>query len=117
MRAALVQSAPRCSRSACPRSAANRLSPAQKEGSSGVTGDWSVAKKAVTSGSDWTLSRRSGRRKRTSRISATAKSSPISISTSRARRAGKTLTRPSVTRQPSADGITTKGTTVASAVR
>ncbi len=81
-----------------------------------MTGDESVAKKAVTSGSDWTVSSRSGRRKRTSRTRPTANSSPISINTSRARRAGKTLTRPSVRSVPIADGITTKGTTLRTAV-
>ena len=95
--------------SAWPRSPAKRLSPAQNEGSNGVTGDCSVAKKAVRSGSDWTSSSRSGRMKRSSITSATAKTRPISISTSRARRAGKTLTRPSVTTAPSAQGMTTNG--------
>jgi hypothetical protein len=80
-------------------------------------GDCSVAKKAVTSGRDCTASSRSGRKKRTSITSATANSRPISISRSRARRAGKTLTSPSVTSVPTAVGMTTNGTTLSSAVR
>ena len=46
-----------------------------------------------------------------------AKTMPISISTSRARRAGKTLTRPSVIIEPSATGMATNGTTASTAVR
>ena len=46
-----------------------------------------------------------------------AKTMPISISTSRARRAGNTLTRPSVIMNPRATGMATNGTTVSTAVR
>ncbi len=109
--------AARCKASALPRSPAKRLSLAQNEGRNGVTGDCSVAKKAVRSGSDWMSSRRSGRMKRSSITSATANTRPISISTSLARRAGKTLTRPSVTIAPRAQGMTTNGSRAATAVR
>jgi hypothetical protein len=112
---AVVQSAPRCRTSSSPRSPVNRLSPAQNDGRSGVIGDCRVAKSAVTSGKDWTASSRSGRRNRSSITSAIANSRPISISTSRARRAGKTLTSPSVSKVPIAEGITTKGTTLRTA--
>jgi hypothetical protein len=100
-----------------PARAERRVSPAQKEGRNGVTGDCRVAKKAVTSGRDWTSSSRSGRMKRRRSTIATAKSSPMSISRSRARRAGKTLTRPRVMTAPRAEGIATKGTTVATAIK
>jgi hypothetical protein len=79
-----------------------------------VTGDCIVAKKAVTSGRDWTLKRRSGRRKRRSSTMAIANRSPMSMRMSRARRAGKTFTSTRVTTEPTAVGIRTKGTTVAS---
>ncbi len=62
-----------------PRIAANRLSPAQNEGKSGVTGDCRVAKNAVTSGSASTRSRRSGCTTRSSRTIPTANSTPMSI--------------------------------------
>ena len=45
-----------------------------------------------------------------------AKTSPINIRMSRARRAGKTLTSVKVIAEPTATGMTTNGTTVASAV-
>ena len=78
-------------------------------------GDWSVAKNAVTSGSDCTLRRRSGWRKRRSSTIVTAKRRPMSMRMSRARRAGNTLTRARVTTAPAAVGITTKGRTVKAA--
>ena len=59
---------------------------------------------------------RSGRRKRRSSTRPTAKSRPISIRTSRARRAGKTLTSTRVTRLPKATGMSTKGTRVRTAM-
>ena len=45
-----------------------------------------------------------------------ANSIPASMRTSRARRAGKTLTMNSVVTVPNATGIMTKGTTVSTAV-
>ena len=91
-------------------------SPAQNDGSSGVIGDCSVAKKSAMSGSDSTRSRRSGWMKRNTRIRPTAKISPVSISTSRARRAGKTLTMSSVTAAPTATGIAENGAMTSTAV-
>ena len=96
---------------------AKSASPAQNDGSSGVIGDCSVAKKSVMSGSDSTRSSRSGWMNRSSSTMPTAKTSPISISRSRARRAGNTLTTKSVQAAPSATGMTANGTTVAAAVR
>src|SRR5436190_17841735 len=58
---AVVHSAPMCSASKPPLSPANSVSPAQNDGSSGVTGDCSVEKKSVTSGSDCTDRSCSGR--------------------------------------------------------
>ena len=92
------------------------VSPAQNEGRSGVIGDWSVEKNAVTSGIDSTRSSRSGWMNLRSSTMLVAKTRPISISTSRARLAGKTLTSPSVSIDPSATGITTNGTTARTAV-
>jgi hypothetical protein len=57
---AVVHSAPACSQSLDPVRLANSVSPAQNDGRSGVTGDRSVAKKSVTSGSDSTRSSCSG---------------------------------------------------------
>ena len=82
-----------------------------------MTGDCNVAKNPVTSGSDSTLSNRSGCMNRNSSTRLPAKMSPITIRMSRARRAGKTLTSSSVMPAPSATGMTQNGATVSSAVR
>jgi hypothetical protein len=114
--AAVVHSAARCIASTRPCNDANTASAAQNDGSSGVIGDCSVAKKSVTSGSDSMRSSCSGwiMRSRTTRLP--ANSSPISIRMSRARRAGKMLTSSSVTAVPIATGMITKGTTASGAV-
>ena len=54
--------------------------------------------------------------KRSSRTRLAAKSSPISIRMSRARRAGNMFTSSSVAAVPSATGITANGTIVSTAV-
>ena len=113
---AVVHSADQCSMSMPPCRLAKSDSPAQNEGSSGVIGDCSVAKKSAMSGSDSTRSRRSGWMKRNTRIRPTAKINPVSISTSRARRAGKTLTMSSVTAAPTATGIAENGAMTSTAV-
>ena len=82
-----------------------------------MIGDCSVAKKSVMSGSDSTRISRSGWMNRSSRTMPAAKTRPISISRSRARRAGNTLTTNSVQADPSATGMMANGTTVAAAVR
>ena len=79
--------------------------PAQNEGSIGVMGDCSVAKKSVMSGSDSTRRRRSGWMNRRSSTTAAANPSPISMSRSRARLAGNTLTTNSVHAEPRATGM------------
>ena len=68
------------------------------------------------SGSDSTRSSRSGWMNRSSRTTAAANTRPISISRSRARRAGNTLTTNSVQAEPSATGMIENGMTVAIAV-
>ena len=98
------------------RRLANSVSPAQKLGSIGVTGDCSVAKKSVRSGSDSTRINCSGRMKRSRMTRLAAKSRPISIRMSRARRAGNVLTSSSVMSDPAATGITAKGIVVSTAV-
>ena len=113
---AVVQSAPACSRSRPPARLANSVSPAQNDGSIGVIGDCKVAKKPVTSGSDSTRNRRSGWMKRSSSTMLPAKTRPISIRMSRARRAGNTFTSSSVVPVPAATGMTQNGATVSSAV-
>jgi hypothetical protein len=82
-----------------------------------VTGDCKVEKKAAMSGRDSTLSRRSGRRKRSIMTMAMANRRPMRVRMSRARRAGNTLTRVSVTTEPAATGIVTNGISVSTAVR
>ena len=99
-----------------PAALANSVSPAQNDGSNGVIGDCSVAKKSVRSGSDSTLSSCSGRMKRSTITRLAANSSPISIRMSRARFAGNVLTRISVAAVPAATGMIVNGTTVRSAV-
>ena len=111
----MVHSAARCSQSGPPCSPAKIASPAQNDGSIGVTGDCSVAKKSVTTGIDSTRSSRSGCTTRSRMTRLVANTSPISIRMSRARRAGKTLTSSSVTAVPSPTGITTNGATVSAA--
>ena len=81
---------------ALPARLANSVSPAQNDGSIGVTGDCSVAKNPVMSGSDSTRSSRSGLMNRSSSTMLPANTRPISIRMSRARRAGKTFTSSSV---------------------
>jgi hypothetical protein len=112
---AVVHSADRCSRLTPPMSPENSASPAQNDGSIGVMGDCSVAKNALMSGSESTFSRRSGWTNRSSMIRAPAKTRPINISTSRARRAGNTFTSVSVTSAPIATGMITNGATASSA--
>ncbi len=113
---AVVHNAPACSQSRPPCRLANSVSPAQNEGSSGVIGDCSVAKKSVRSGSDSTFSSCSGRMKRSTMTRLAANSSPISIRMSRARLAGKVFTSISVAAVPAATGMIENGTTVSSAV-
>ncbi len=80
-----------------------------------MTGDCSVAKKSVTTGIDSTRSSRSGWTTRSSTTRLTANSRPISMRMSRARRAGNTLTRISVTAVPRPTGMTRNGVTVSAA--
>ncbi len=82
-----------------------------------MTGDCSVEKKSVRSGSDSTFSSCSGLMNRSTITRLAANSSPISMSRSRARLAGKVLTRNSVTMVPAATGMTANGIVVSADVR
>jgi hypothetical protein len=113
---AVVHSAARWSRSSRPCIAAKIASPAQNDGSSGVIGDCSVAKKSVMSGSDSTRSSCSGWIIRSSTTRLPANSSPMIMRMSRARRAGKMLTSSSVIDVPMATGTMTNGVTAATAI-
>ncbi len=113
---AVVHNAEPCSASTPPCSAANSDSPAQNDGSIGVIGDCSVAKKSAMSGSDSTRISRSGWMKRNTSTRPTPKIRPVNINTSRARRAGKTLTMSSVTAAPTATGMAENGATTTTAV-